>query len=239
MPESLDLKHPWQAYWQADEFWTDSALWKENARIFTEKLQAFVNLSPQDEVLDIGCGPGHALKFLAPRVGRIQALDPAPRFVERCRELNKNFDNVSAAVLEDTDFARFGKFSLFLCVSVVQYYRSPSEVVSLIRSAAQAAKPGARLLIADIPVREKRAFGSAGLLVRALRYGFLGALVSSALRLAFQPGRYRLFAKENPELSFTAGELQDLLRQSGFEGRVLTESFSIHPERLSLWVEFP
>jgi len=141
-------------YWDRDNFWFQSELLKVNARLFLEKADPIVHFNRTDSVLNVGCGPGFLEKLLAPRVESVWAVDVSQQAVQECQKNCQGYQNVTVRLLgsDYTDLSMFGRrFSLFLCVSVVQYYEDIGELETLIRSAHRIALPGARMLIADLP----------------------------------------------------------------------------------------
>ncbi len=235
----------WAAYWDQDRFWSSSDLWKIQARIFFHRARRFIQWEPTDVVADIGCGPGFLAMQLAPHVKAIHGFDVAPsqveRFVKNCRHL----PNVQVSRLgEDyTDLSDYGeRFSLFLCVSVVQYYRNPDEMEALIRSAQATALPGARMLIADLPLRRSLSgcfldFSSSLLL--SLREGYTPSILKAVLLEWPRLSEYRSFCEENPSLFFSADQIQGLIRRMRLNATIIREALSIHASRPSVLIQFP
>ena len=122
----------WVDYWSEDDFWKDSRLWEINSRIFFERASRILEFKKSDCVLDIGCGPGYTETLLAPLVKSVYAVDVARQFIDICVKRCKDYKNVSVGHLDRGDYTNLegfkGPFSIILCVSVVQYYRSVSEI---------------------------------------------------------------------------------------------------------------
>jgi SAM-dependent methyltransferase len=96
------------------------------------------DLKPGTRVLDVGCGPGGLASELADRVGadKVAAIDPAPQFVEACRERIPGAD-VREGVAEALPWAD-GEFDAALSSLVIAFMRDPdagvSEMVRVTRS---------------------------------------------------------------------------------------------------------
>lgn len=82
-------------------------------------------LTPADRVLDVGCGPGALTAELITRLGldQVEAVDPAPRFVEAARARFPGLD-VRLASAEDLPFAD-DVFDAALAQLVVHFMEDP------------------------------------------------------------------------------------------------------------------
>jgi len=195
-------------------------------------------------VLEIGCGPGHLAALLAPRVGRVHAVDVAPRSVEACRQRCRGLGNVTVGLLgsDYTDLSACGgPFTRILSVSVVQYYRDMAEVECLISSARAVAAPGAAMLIADLPLERTTlefAWDAVGTLAGALRGGYLGPLLRAARGRWGTGSAYRACQNRAGTLVFTSTVLDELVRRTGLRATVLRGSLSVYANRPSLLLGF-
>ena len=97
-------------------------------------------------VLDVGCGPGRVLAFLAARgYRRIEGFDRDPGAVRIAQT------RVSAPVTVEDDWARFlerrgGAFDLIVLKDVI-YYLPRAEVVDALHAVRLALKPGGRVIV--------------------------------------------------------------------------------------------
>jgi len=236
------LPTPWAEYWNRDDFWTRSPLWEVNADLFVKRAESLAVFRPDDRVLNIGCGPGLLEERLASRVRSIRAVDVAPRFVELCRRRCQGRPNVTATLL-GSDYTNLealgGRYSLFLSVSVVQYYRNLGEIESLIRSAGRCAAPGARMLLADLPLRRGPlgfAWDALGSVAMSLAEGYFPLLTRTALSRWLGPSRYRASRRAMEQISFQYGELEDLRRRLNLNATIIKRSLSIYAHRPSLLI---
>jgi SAM-dependent methyltransferase len=90
-------------------------------------------IRPGMRVLDVGCGPGGLTAELADRVGEenVAAIDPAPQFVDACRERHPRADvrQGGAEALPWPD----ARFDATLCSLVVAFMDDPDQGLSEMR----------------------------------------------------------------------------------------------------------
>ncbi len=235
----------WVAYWNQDDFWKNSLLWRVNTEIFFKYAKRLLEFKPGDSVLDIGCGAGYLEFFLSPWVKNICAVDVAQQFVDLAARRCCACTNVEIRKLSEDDYTNLGKvpgpFSVILCVSVLQYYRNLSEVESLIRAVKILASPGAQMLIADLPVeRSKIGFIWDGFCscVLSIRGGYFRVLLATAYARWLHKSGYKSCYNQTPQLLFTAAGLKSLIQKTGLRAKIIKGNFSVYANRLNLLVQF-
>lgn len=234
----------WVKYWKQDDFWKDSELWRVNAGLFCREARKILVFSKSDRVLDIGCGPGHLETLLSPLVQEIVAVDVAGQFEALCRARCAELENVRTALLgaDYSDVTGFGRdFSRIICVSVVQYYRGFSEVEALIDSVRKIVRPGAVMLIADLPLRRGTAgfaWDTACSVYQGIREGYAGVLLRTAVARWAGHDQYRRYCEEQTQLSFTINELESLIRRLGLDASLIRRNLSVYANRPSLLIRF-
>jgi SAM-dependent methyltransferase len=235
---------PWTEYWAQDDFWKDSLLWKINAELFLRRADKMFAFNRNQSVLNIGCGPGYLEPLLAPKVKRIHALDTAERFADLCKKNCLNHPNVTVGLLgrNYTDLTVCGDlFSVILCVSVVQYYKNMTEIEALITSARDIALPGARMLIADLPLKPGFTGFAWDVLCSfflSVREGYNGVLVRTALSRWLQRSRYLSFRSKTRELYFDIPTIESLIHRLGLNAKIVRKNLSVYANRPSLLIQF-
>lgn len=234
----------WVGYWNQDVFWRNLPLWQINARIFVDRFEKIIEFKKDDVILNIGCGMGYLEEILAPKVGCIVAVDIAQQFVDACSERCTSCHNVRGVLLAPgkIDFSALReRFSLILCISVVQYYAEISELEDLILAAKKVALPGAKMLVGDLPLRR----GKIGFIWDAL-CSFLLSIQGGYLRELFRAGfsewKRRLkgesFSNKARQLYFTFDEIETLIKRMELKARILRQEVSVYAHRPSLLIEF-
>jgi SAM-dependent methyltransferase len=100
--------------------------------------------------LDLGCGAGGDAIWLAEHGWRVTAVDISSTALRRLADRAQHLDHADRVVVERHDLARTFPDGRFDLVSV-QYLHSPFDLPGpqVLRRAADALRPGARLLVVD------------------------------------------------------------------------------------------
>ncbi|MBI4238751.1 MAG: methyltransferase domain-containing protein [Deltaproteobacteria bacterium] len=129
---------------------------RDSAPAIVTDVAAKLALQPTDTLLDIGCGSGSLLLPLAARVREVWGIDHANFITRFLAPLAPNHCHLLSG-----DWLRYDgplpTVDAALCYSVVQYFRSRTEVQRGIDRALTCLRPGGRLLIGDIPNRSRMA----------------------------------------------------------------------------------
>jgi SAM-dependent methyltransferase len=118
-------------------------------RAHHEHLRAAYEISPGDEVLDIGCGTGQSTRDAARAAapGRVVGVDVSERMVERARELTaaERLDSVTYE-LGDAAVHRFdpGRYDLAISRFGTMFFSDP---VAAFANIASALRPDGRLVL--------------------------------------------------------------------------------------------
>lgn len=235
----------WVDYWCSDGFWKNSLLWEINTTLFFKKANRILEFKKNDNVLDIGCGAGYTEQLLSPLVDRMCAVDVAQQFIDLCSERCAQCANVHTKILNKENYTHLeelkGPFSIILCVSVVQYYKSEEEIEALISSAREVAAPGAKMLIADLPLKRNVlgfVWDAVCSFVLSLRGGYAPILMKTAFKRWAQRTSYRDFYNKTRQLYFSRQQLEALVERMNLDAKIIRADFSVYANRLSLLIQF-
>ena len=146
----------WIEYWEKERIFRP--MMKKMTGYFYRKTRNLLGYQKNDVLLDFGCGPGYLEELIGDTVGMIYGVDTSQGMIDECR---RKFTEQKGVIFYRLDRDRFTdlsmlgeeRFSIIICLSVVQYFRSLGEIKRLIESVVHVALPGASFLIADIPVK--------------------------------------------------------------------------------------
>jgi SAM-dependent methyltransferase len=109
-----------------------------------------IGARPDDELLDIACGPGSLTLELAPHVAKATGFDITPAMLDQARaaQASKGVDNVDwvqgdAARLPFPD----GAFSLVTCSAAFHHFEHPATILG---EMARVCRPGGRVVVSDV-----------------------------------------------------------------------------------------
>lgn len=228
------------------DYWDSQAEFNPMMRIatdhFHQRAGELIGFGPGDVVLDIGCGPGDLVAQLAGTVREIHGVDTSVSMIRRCRQRFDGRTDVHFHVLDPHDYTSLSflpaaRFNRIICLSVVQYYRRHLELHDLIGSVRRIAAPGARFLIADIPVHPSPIAESMQLLIAAATGGFLGQAARFLVASCFS--NYRRLRSSAGLLCFPLPVLQGLIDGLHEPARIVREPLTISRKRVHLEIEFP
>ncbi len=229
----------WIQYWDSQSVMDDDA-WRKNTQLLLEGSGSFFAIAPDDTVLDIGSGPGFLADALRDRVRSIHCVDTSPRYVNEGRARLAGVGNVKFTQLgaDYLDFSFLGqeRFSKVICASVIQYYRNIAEVERLLANLRQIARPGALLLIADIPLGGNLLYDLAGLVRTAWRKQYLLKVLGFTLRSLW--GNYARLRKRQGLLHVRKEEMQRMLDKLHLRAEWISTPLTLNDTRKHLLIRF-
>jgi ubiquinone/menaquinone biosynthesis C-methylase UbiE len=225
----------WINYWDRDTHFR--TMMKNMTQYFFTRSKDVLHYNKNDVVLDIGCGPGFLEDCLYPEVHEIHGVDTSPRMIAECRHRfgetgNVYFHHLDSSNYTDLSFLEDHEFTLAVCLSVVQYYRQIEDIEKLIRSVQQISAPGARLLIADIPVQNNTLLDGFNLLRGAAAEGLMG----QTIRFLFKTMRseYRHIRAARGLLCFPVSRLREIL--APFDAKWVETPLTFNHRRVNLLI---
>jgi len=232
---------------EADETWIDywdsAALFrpvmKSVAGHFCRQTESILLYNRHDVVLDYGCGPGYLIELLTENVGEIHGVDTSTKMIAECREKFRARDNVRFHLLDRgsyTDLSILGntKFTVIVVLSVVQYFENILAVEQLLRSLCRVAAPGARLLVADVPVDDKPLLDTLELLRASLGKKFIVRALWFLLRSA--ASNYSRVRASRGLLSIPVPRLQEIVEKLSLEAEFISRPLTYNRRRAHLLI---
>lgn len=214
----------WIDYWITENI-TSDIIWKKNMEIFIKSTDSLLNYKNDDVVLDIGCGPGFLPAFLKDKVKEIHCLDISERYLNICKRKFAQCKNVFFYKIDKnnyTDLSIFKRrqFSIVVCLSVIQYYRSIDEVGKLIGEVRRISIPGARFLIADIPTSSRTFLDIWSILKNGFKENYLLETIKHLFKNRIS--KYYKVVSSSGLLAFSNGKLKELIRENDLNAQILS-----------------
>jgi ubiquinone/menaquinone biosynthesis C-methylase UbiE len=231
----------WIDWWNTENI-VSPATWSNNMHIFVNASDSVLHYKSQDTILDVGSGPGYLAEFLKGKVKEIHCVDTSQRYLDMCNHKFTRHNNVFVYKLNDdnyTDlsFLKDKTFSIIICQSVIQYYKDINEVERLINEVARVALPGARFLIADIPVATGIILHVYGLLKGAFRKKRLLEIFKMLFHTVAS-AKHRKEYLSSGLLTFSDEKLKGLIGRLNLDADVLTSKLTINENRRHLLIRF-
>ncbi len=103
-----------------------------------------VRISPEDEVVEIGCGVGRLTRPLAARGRTVHAFDVSGRMLELARRHNPQLENVTWIRGDGASLAGVSDASIDVCFShvVFQHIPDPGVTLGYVREMGRVLRPG-------------------------------------------------------------------------------------------------
>ncbi len=128
--------------------YTDEAEYTRTARQNVEMLEQLLELRPDDEILEIGCGVGRVGAELAPRCRRWVGVDVSSNMLRHARERLQEHDNVELVEISGWDLAPIAAASLdVVYCTVVFMHLDEWERFRYVEEAMRVLRPGGRLYV--------------------------------------------------------------------------------------------
>jgi trans-aconitate methyltransferase len=154
-----------------------------------------LDIDPEDQVLEIGCGPGVAVALVCERLagGRITALDRSAVAISRATQRNAEHVASGKAVLRQVDLAELAptgqRFDKIFAVNVNLFWVRAADAE--LRRIKELLRPGGVLHLVYEPPSQKRATQVADTVTRVLAdHGF-----ATEVRIGSQPSLLSITAR--------------------------------------------
>jgi SAM-dependent methyltransferase len=229
----------WVDFWKEKNAFDDSM--GVNYGVFLEKVEKYIQPKSTDVVLDIGSGPGHLEDAWWAKVKEIHAVDISKRYNDIVRDKHRAHPNVFVYDLLERDYLNFSivgdrTFDIIIVMSVLQYYKDKDEVKRLISSTQQLAKPGGKMIIADIMAPTPFVKEVVQVLGDALKKGKFFSYLYLFVKLRFSP--YYQTRKQAGFLVLTADDWKEIISDLKLNARFTEEPLTLQKNRKNLLVKF-
>lgn len=158
-----------------------------------------LDLRGDEKVLDFGCGPGAASKFIAQALekgnGELTCFDISEKWIERAKKHLRRFSNVEFKTADIRTWDGRNDYYDKVVVHIMLHDIPPSERPEVIKALAQKMKPGATLVIRE-PTKEGHGIKPQEIQELMNREG-LKEIVSGLAKITLMGTYYTGFYKKN------------------------------------------
>ena len=114
------------------------------------ELNSILNFQKTDNVLDVGCGTGEVMRYIAPAVNGITGIDKDDKMINHAEEDLVDVQRVTLKVMNalDSEMPKSG-FDKIFSMAVVQYV-TMDNLFEYVNNLLKACKDGGKILIGDV-----------------------------------------------------------------------------------------
>ena len=191
---STGHKNVWVEYWNSDNTWSHSSLWRKQMDTFVRLSSDLMGYCQDDKVLDFGCGVGHFAENVANNVGSVVCADMSDYYVNVC---NLKFASKSNVIVRQvkpdmSDISTLGSgFTKIICFSVVHYFADLDHVTAFVRGMQQISVSGSKMIIGDIGHKGRTIQDILKSLAFVLREGMVVDVIGLLCKIWLADARYR------------------------------------------------
>lgn len=96
----------------------------------SESLLSLLSIQPGEDVLDLGCGPGHITKKIAQNTeGTVIGIDISQGMIEQAISSGRDLQNLSYSVMDAENFDLPVNFDVIVCNSTFQWFQKPEKTL--------------------------------------------------------------------------------------------------------------
>jgi trans-aconitate methyltransferase len=96
----------------------------------SEILLNLLSIQPGEDILDLGCGPGHITKKIAQVTeGTVMGIDISQGMIAQAISSNKELSNLKYSVMDAENFELPINFDVIVCNSSFQWFKKPEQVL--------------------------------------------------------------------------------------------------------------
>jgi ubiquinone/menaquinone biosynthesis C-methylase UbiE len=245
-PAKLDSSTPsgkensWIDYWDTEDLFTDKK-WLKDMDVFVRATHPLLNYNSDDVILDIGCGPGFLALSLKDTIKEIHCLDTSQRYLDICKHKLSGAKNVYFYKLDERNYTDLSllkdkKFTLMICLSVIQYYKNIGELEKLIEEVRAVALPGSRFLIADLIVTNQILLDIWGVLKTACKEKYLFETLKYLIKA--RTSNYFRTRDSLGLLVISVEELEGLINKLNLKAEILDMQLTSASNRRHLLIKF-
>lgn len=217
----------WSNFWKGDPVLFRTVMQKSTEYV-AEKLCEYKLVDDNTHMLDFGCGPGYLAVALEGKLKTYVGADISGDYIDAAREKMGHTDyshfhvisteSKSGSILPEEMADR--KFNVIIILSVIQYFPSQPEVLSLLRKCQSILSPDGKIILADVISSEKNLWKDVwNVLLHSLKKGYFFSFGKFVMRIKLS--KYNALRKQHKLLQFSVMEVEAMGKSLGMTVAVL------------------
>tara|TARA_Y100000741_G_C18245387_1_gene555323 strand:+ start:50 stop:745 length:696 start_codon:yes stop_codon:yes gene_type:complete len=229
----------WIKFWDNENTISDN-IWKKNTLLFYNNSLNIINYESTDIILDIGSGKGFFCELIVEKVKEVHLSDTSSKCISLCENKFKNLKNVFYYPLSNDDYTNFDfintKMTKIFVISVIQYYKSVSEVKTLIEQCKNLSVPNkGQLVLADIPIDNNIFYDIINTLYSSIKqHTFIDTCI---FFIMFLFGEYGQIRKKNSIQIYKLDDLEFILNEMDLDYKIIKGITNLR-NRVSIFINF-
>ena len=229
----------WIKYWDKENIISDN-IWIKNNLYFYKNSLDIIDYFDEDIVIDIGSGKGFFAELIVNKVKELYLIDTSKNSINFCKKKFKKYNNVFFNVLDPEDYTNFDfmktRPNKIFVISVIQYYKSLSDVKALINNCKKISNPNNGVLfIADIPLDNNMLKDVFNIMYSSVILGTFFDTILFFMKSFF--GNYRKTRNTINIRTYSIIELQDLLEEMNLNYKIYKGITNVKG-RISILINF-
>ncbi len=216
----------WSNFWKGDPVLFRTVMQK-STEYAAEKLCEYNLVNKNTQLLDFGCGPGYLAVALEGRLKTYVGADISGDYINTARRKMEHTDYSQFHLISEKESGAFlpnelagRKFNVIIILSVIQYFPSKTEVLSLLKKCRSLLSPDGKIIMADVISSEKNLWKDVwNVLLHSINKGYFFSFLRFLVYIKMS--KYNALRKQHKLLQLTDIEVEEMSKNIGMTVAVL------------------
>jgi cyclopropane fatty-acyl-phospholipid synthase-like methyltransferase len=223
----MNFMSNWQNFWSNDPKLFRIVMQKSTAYFANQILKRKI-ISPQDTILDFGCGPGYLAEQLIDNVQDYYGVDISSAYIDTCQKKfagdeHFHFSTLTASPtsigLNNSPLIQH-KFNVIIILSVVQYFPDLAKVEALLAESKSLLSAHGKIILADVIQSDQGLIKDAlSVLINSLKKNYFFPFLKFMYQVKFS--NYNQLRLKNNLLSISETEIASICKKLNLQYQLL------------------